>query len=422
MSQAREVVITGLGVVSPIGVGREAFWSSLVDGRSGVRPLVPFDAGDFAVRFGAQVTDFDGKKFVTQRKSLKVMSRDIQLGYAAAQMAYQDAGLTPELIDPDRMGVVFGADMIRIDPQEMTDAFRACTTDGKFNFEQWGERALGEMFPLWMLKYLPNMPACHIAIAHDARGPNNSITLTEVSSLLALAESMRVIESGKADVIIAGGTGSRIHPMSWLWLDKRQISHRSEDPAAASRPFELGRDGMVYGEGSAAYIVENRQHAEARGANILARVLGYSSTFEPGRNGKPPQGVATRTAIRNVLASARLTPADIGHVNAHGLSTVEQDRTEAQAIRDELGDVPVTAPKSFFGNLGAGTGAVEMAASLLSFSKGQVPFTLNYDRPDPQCPIEVIHGRPHSSNKQTALLLNQATMGQSVAVVLAGPN
>ena len=421
MTVAREVVISGVGVVSPIGIGRDAFWKSLREGRSGVRTLDFFNRDDFPVRFGAEVPHFDPKEYVTPRKSLKVMSRHIQLAYISAQLACQDAGMAAGAVDPDRFGVIFGSEMIQSEPADLAEAYQACMVDGRFEYSRWGAAAMSEMFPLWMLKYLPNMPACHIAIAQDARGPNNSILLSDVSSLLAVAEAMRTIERGRAEVMIAGGAGMRVYPMSWVFRDNGDLSRRYDSPATASRPFDRDRDGMVYGEGSAAFILESRQHAEARGAKVLARVLSYASTFEPPR-GEMGEGKAIAASIRQALRAARLEASELGHVNANGLSTIDQDRIEAQAIREVLSDVPVTAPKSFFGNLGAGTGRVEMAASVLGFASGEVPFTLNYEHADPRCPVQVIHSRPYRPQQQTALVLNQSTTGQSVAVVLAGPN
>ncbi len=165
-------------------------------------------------------------------------------------------------------------------------------------------------------------------------------------------------------------------------------------PRTAIRPFDAGRCGAVYGEGAAAIVLESRRHAEARGVPILGRVLGYASGFEPRMNGSPLVGTAIKGTIRNSLRSAQLEPCDIGHVNAHGLSTIDNDRAEAQAIRQILGDVPVTAPKSYFGNLGAGTGAVELAVSVLALQQDLIPTTLNYERPDPACPVNVVHGQP----------------------------
>jgi len=418
ISSLPEVVITGIGVVSPIGIGYEAVERSLASGTSGVRPLELFDSDEFAVRVGAEVIDFDPKLYVTPRKSLKVMSRQIQLAFAAAQMASQAAGVGPDAVQADRLGVVFGADMIPIEPNELADAFRSCIRDGKFAFDRWDERAMAEMFPLWLLKYLPNMPACHVAIAHDARGPNNTIVLAEASSLLAIAEGMHVIERGLADVMIVGGTGSRLHPLTWACRDNVLHSPRRDQPSQISRPFDADRDGMVYGEGSAAFILESRKFAEARGAKIFGRIMSCANYYEPCTPGRPFQGNAIRSAITQSLRNAQIEPRDLGHVNAHGLSTVEHDKAEARAIRETLGDVPVTALKSYFGNLGGGTGAVEMIGSLAAFQTGHIPYTLNYQHADPACPVNVVQGAPHATNRHTALVLNQTSMGQAVAMVL----
>ena len=420
---SRDIVITGIGVTSPIGIGYEAFRRALDAGQSGVHRLEPYaDDATIPVRIGAEVVDFDPKQFVTPRKSLKVMSRSIQLAFAAAQMAAQQAGLSTTLaeVSPDRVGVVFGADMIQIEPDELISAFRHCLAEEEFDYERWDERALSEMYPLWMLKYLPNMPACHVAIAQDARGPNNTIVLAEASSLLAIAEATRVIERGQADAMIVGGTGSRLHPLTWIFRDNVMLSPRHEQPAAVSRPFDAGRDGMVYGEGAAAFILESRGHAAARGAKPLARILSFGSAFEACTPGQPFHGTAIRASIKQALRGARFEPADIGHVNAHGLSTIEHDRAEALAIRDTMGDAPVTAPKSFFGNLGAGSGAVELVATLLAFETGRIPYTLNYEQADPSCPLNIVRDTAQPSNKPTALALNQTSMGQAVAMVLEG--
>jgi len=420
MSPEHEVVITGLGVVSPVGVGVDAFWSSMLEMRSGVRPLAQFDPVAVPLKIGAEVIDFDPKEFVKPRKSLKVMTRDIQFGVTAAGMACTSAGLGPGSVDPERMGVVFGADMMQCEPADVAAAFRGCLVDGKFDFNRWGTAAFEQIYPLWMLKYLPNMPACHIAIAHDARGPNNSITLGDVSSLLAVAEAVRVIRRGQADVMVTGGTCSRIHPTTWVRHCIGEFSRRTDDPAAASRPFDSDRDGAVHGEGAAAFLIERRSFAEARGAKILATIAGYASTFESRNNGKPYRGDSIRYSIREALRSAELSASDVGHVNAHGLSTRRDDAAEAQAIRDELGDTPVTAPKSAFGNLGAGSGAVEMLVSVLALTESAVPATLNYEREDETCPVHVVRGQALRGAKPSAMLLNQASTGQAAAVMLTG--
>jgi 3-oxoacyl-[acyl-carrier-protein] synthase II len=415
-----EVVITGLGVVSPIGIGRAPFWESLCAGTTGVAPIDHFDTKALPIHIGARVRDFDPAKYVKPRKSLKVMSREIQFAVTAADLAMTDAGFTPETLDPERLGVLLGCDWIQPEPELVIDASRAVIAQGPLDVPNWGRLALAEIYPLWLLKYLPNMPACHVAIAHDARGPCNSIVLQEVSSLLAIREAARIIERGAADAIIAGGTGHRLHPTTYFRSCVEEVSHRNDDPAGASRPFAKGRDGLVNGEGSAMFLLESRQHAQARGARILASVLGSSSGCEARVPGGPQTSTVLARVLSQALADAKLKPGDIGHVNAHGMSTVQSDRIEAQAIRAVLGDVPVTAPKSYFGHLGAGGGAVEMAVSVLALAEGLVPRTLNHEEPAEDCPIRVIDREPLTGAQPTALLTNQAVTGQSVALVLGG--
>lgn len=421
MSELEEVVVTGMGVVCPIGIGPAAYWASLVEGRSGIRrqPLyAPED--DLPVPFSGDVADFDPRQHVRPRKSLKVMNRDIQLAFAAADMACADAGFQRARPEPERLGVLFGADLPTCEIAEIEPAYRACMVDGRFDFARWGSAVARELYPLWMLKYLPNMPACQVAIAQEAHGPNNTITLAEASSLAALAEAVRVLQRGQADAMIVGGTGA-VHPAMWTRFGGFPFSRHWDDPAAACRPFDRRRDGLVWGEGAAAFILETRRSAEARHATLHGRILGFASRFESRGRGQPLKGRAIRQSIAAALAHSGLKPGEIGHVNAHGLSTRDDDRIEAQAIRVTLGDVPVTAPKSFFGNASAGAGAVEMVASLLALQQGQVPFTLNYECPDPECPIDVVCGSMRTSRAPTAMLLNHCQHGRAVALVLGGP-
>lgn len=418
----REVVITGVGVVSPIGIGCDAFWESLVGGRSGVRPITSFDTAGLPVAFGGEIRDFDPKLYVRPRKSLKVMSRDIQLGFTAADLAMVDAGLVGGSIAPDRFGVVFGGDMIYTDLVDLESTFRRCSQDGRFRFEAWADSFTTELSPLWLLKQLPNMVASHIAIAHDARGPNNTIVLGDVSSLLAIAEAASVIRRGWADVMIAGGAGSRLHPLAIVARGESIVSHRHDDCERACRPFDRDRDGMVNGEGAGAFVLESYEHAVARRATVRGRLAGDASRYErrPGRTA-PLMGDSLSAAIRATLSKSGLEPRDVAHVNAHGLSTVAEDRYEAAVIRRLLGDVPVTAPKSFFGHLGAGGGAVELAASVIGVGRGLVPPTLNYEAADPECPVNVVRDGPQPLRDGAILTLNVARPGQAAALAVLPP-
>lgn len=418
MSGVREIVITGVGVVSPIGIGGEAFWQSLVSGTSGIRPVDLFDASSLKVRFGGQIPDFDPKLFVRPRKSLKVMSREIQLGFAAADLAMQDAGIAAGNLDPERFGVAFGNDMIYADLEDLETTYRRSRRDGQFDFQAWSEAIHEEVHPLWLLKHLPNMTASHIAIAHEARGPNNSIVLGDVSGLLALAEAASVIARGWADVMLVGGTGCRLHPTALVARGDALLSHRDDDYTKASRPFDRDRDGLVNGEGAGTIVIESREHAERRGATIRGRLLAAAARCEAATR-RPFTGQALQLALAAVCDASGLQADGVGHVNAHGVSTIEMDRAEAQAIAAVLGDTPVTAPKSFFGHLGAGGGVVELIASILGLEQGLVPATLNYETPDPLCPVNVVHGEPLAGRPPTAISVNLCSTGQAVAVAIA---
>ena len=419
MNLASDILFTGLGVVSPIGIGCEAFWNAFAARESGIRLINSFDSSALSVRFGGQIPGFDPKLYVRPRKSLKVMSREIQYGFAAADLAMNDAGLSAGSIDPDRFGVVFGNDMIYADLEDLESTYRRSKCNGQFEFPLWAEAIHEELHPLWLLKHLPNMTASHIAIAHDARGPNNSIVLGDVSSLLAIAEAASVIQRGWADVMLAGGTGCRLHPTALVARGDALLSHRADDFRRACRPFDRDRDGLVNGEGAGVIVLESRAHAERRGARIRGRLLATASRCEPTARRDGFTGSSLRSVIRAVLDQARLTPSDIGHVNAHGVSTIDMDRIEASAIVAELGDVPVTAPKSFFGHIGAGGGVVELIASLLGLEAGLVVPTLNYELPDPLCPVQVVRDEPLAGRPPTAIAVNVCSTGQAVAVAVA---
>lgn len=414
-----EIVITGVGVVSPIGIGREAFWEGLRQGRSGVRPIVSFDASALPIRIAAEIRDFDPKAFVTARKSLKVMSRDAQLGVAATALAVRDAGLHPGSVDPDRFGIVLGAARICTEMCDSECSYRVSVVDHHFDFSRWGGAGMKATFPLSFLRVLPNMTASHISIIHDARGPNNTIHQSDVSGLLAVDEAAQVIRRGWADVMIAGAASSEVHPFDCVRRCRLGVlSPRQDDPAAVMRPFDARRDGQVWGEGAAVFVLERRERAEARGARVFARYLSSAATCETRPRGERITGSGLRAAIAAAMQRAGLAAKGVGHVNAHGLSAPWEDRLEAAAIRDTLPGVPVTAPKSYFGNLGAACGAVEMAASVLALAAGEVPPTLNYERPDPECPVPVVCGDFLRNALPTALLLNWTAAGQSAAVVL----
>jgi 3-oxoacyl-[acyl-carrier-protein] synthase II len=419
MAATSKVVITGIGVVSPIGIGKTSFWESMVGMKSGIRPLERLASANLAFPYGGEIQDFEGKNYITPRKSLKLMSREIQQGVAAAHLAVDDAGLDCASVDSTRIGVVYGAEMIYGELDEMAELYRNCIHEGNFEFKRWGERMGADLYPLWLLKYLPNMAACHIAIGVDALGPNNTIAVGDASALLAVIEATWLIQRGGADVVITGGTGTRLNITPMRYRSDLRVTQRLNDPLHASRPFEATRDGMVNGEGAAAFILEKEEFARARGATPLAQIAGSALTFGRREGGYFAEERAIRDSIHWALERSEMTSEDIGHVNANAMGTMEDDPYEARAIRDTMSDVLVTAPKSYFGNLGAGTSAVEMAASVLALRDGTIPPTLNYDQSAQDCPVNVICNAPAQSPTDNALILSQSGSGQVAALVLS---
>ena len=416
-----EVVLTGVGVLSPIGVDVDSFWAAVCEGRSGVA-FLNLDTDDSLKPMGSEVPDFRPKDFVKPRKNIKVMSRDIQLALVAAIHASTDAGLVTEgdarNVPAERMGVIFGTDLISTEVDLTLDAYRAGIEVGRFDFAKWGEAAMDNIFPLWMLKFLPNMPACHIAIAHDAHGPSNSLTLCRCSSLASIQEAARIIQRGDADVMIAGGCGNRVSQDFQTRVKSYYLAPRCDDPSSVPRPFDADRNGTVLGEGAGAFILERREFAESRGAKIYAAVRGFAAANEPTLHQSRPTGRAIRSAIRGALKNAELRPSDIGHVNADGIASDHDDRIEAEAIRAELGDVPVTTQKGNFGDLGSGTGAIESIAALLAVCNGLIPPVRNHRTTAADCPINVVHGKPLETASPFVLKLNQSRMGRSFAMII----
>ena len=417
-SPSRRAVITGVGVLSPIGLGAAAFWDSLREGRSGVRPITLFDVSGLPVRFAGEVPDFDAKNYVekNQRKGLRMMARTIQLGVAAAQLALNDAAVDKAKLVPERFGVAYGAGLIAAELPELADACRVSANcqPGRVDLEKWGSEGLPVIQPLWMLKYLPNMPACHVSILHDARGPNNSITEGDASSLLALGEAYHILRRDQADFFLVGGAESKINPLSLVRQCLYEpLSRRNDAPQKACRPFERGRDGIVVGEGAGVFVLEDLDHARKRGARIYAEMVGFGAAFSPELRG---DGLAR--AARAALADAGVGPEAVDHVNAHGLASRESDEWEARNLQAVFGSgTPVVAVKSYVGNLGAAGGATELAASVLGLHHGLVPATLNYDEPDPACPVNVA-SVPRPAERPYVVKVGFTQMGQCAAVVI----
>ena len=427
------VVITGVGLITPLGNSKDALWQNLAAGRSGVAGITSLPANALPVDFAAEARNFtghvddfgplEGEQKKQVRKGLKVMCRECQMGVAAAQLALADAGLGIGKCDPERTGVVYGSDYMITQPDEFTAGIIDCLDESRrFHFSRWATQGMSKMNPLWLLKYLPNMPASHIAIYNDLRGPNNSITQREASGNLALGEAYRVIARGHADVMVAGATGTRVHPMKAVHAALgEKLAESNGDPAAAARPFDLNRSGMVLGEGAAAVMLESLPSAEKRGATIYGEVIGTGSSAVSGRDLTAQLGQALANSMRAALREARVTPEQVGHIHAHGLATRKCDVEEASAVRAVFGEaadrVPVTAAKSFFGNLGAGSGIVELIASLLALGHRQLFPVLNYQTPDPECRLRIAAGSAADPG-DSCLNLSVTPQGQASCVLV----
>jgi 3-oxoacyl-[acyl-carrier-protein] synthase II len=433
-SRDRRVVITGLGLISPLGNTPDALWSALMAGKSGVVPLTLMPADRQPLKFAGEAREFTGeiddfgplekerKKAI--KKGLKVMCRETRMAVAAAQLAIADAGFAEQPMEPESSGVVLGSDYMLTMPADYSGGMKACAPEGEFQFTKWGKEGLGDMEPLWMLKYLPNMPASHIAIYNDLRGPNNSLTMREAAGNLAIGEAFRTIQRGHANIMVAGATGTRILPMQAIHaLQTEQMAAENGDPAKASRPFDRDRTGMVAGEGAGMVVLEEYRSAKDRGATIYAEVLGLGSANVSDEKLHGKCDVALERAMKAALRDAGKSPTDVDHINAHGLSTTDRDADEARAIRAVFGPsaetVPVTALKSYFGNLGAGSGMVELIASILSLREGRLPRVLNYKTPDPACALPVV-AEDGAPSGRSFLNLSVTPQGQAAVLYIRG--
>jgi 3-oxoacyl-[acyl-carrier-protein] synthase II len=331
-SSNRRVVITGLGLVSPVGSSKQALWNALTSGRSGVGALEAVPSKFLPTHVAAEARDFTGdienfgplekelKKAV--RKGLKVMCRECQMGVAAAQLALADAGLIAGegKYDPERTGCVFGTDYMLTMPEDFSAGINRCRdASGAFEYDRWATEGMPQLSPLWLLKYLPNMPASHVAIYNDLRGPNNSITHREAAANLAISEAYRTILRGSADVMVVGATGTRVHPMKTVHaVQTEELATNGVEPSRASRPFDKNRTGMVIGEGAGTIIIEELVTAKARGATIYAEIVGHGASHAADKNCVAKRDVALANVMRGSLRSADMSPEEVGHIHAHG--------------------------------------------------------------------------------------------------------
>jgi len=418
-TNSRRTVLTGFGVINPIGSGPDAFWQTLLAGTPGVHTITHIDPKHLPSRMAGEVRGFSGKSLIEKsyRRTLNAMARTVEFGVIGCQLAMQDAGLAKGGIPPERIGIEFASVMGATELDDLGPASKLAMRPGGTTPTMgiWGAEGLNQVPPLWMLKYLPNMPACHATIIYDIQGPSNTQIAGETAGAVALAEAVRILRRGAADVMVVGGSEAKIHPLS---LSRYNLfapySRRNDDPEGAIRPFDRDRDGTAPGEGTAAFTLETLESAQGRRAKVYAEVCSVASGVDRGLSGR---GLAR--VIRNALTSAGIQPADVDHVNAHGTGTTHGDAFEARGIAEVFGkSVPVFAPLSRFGNLGAASSLAELACSVLALKHGQLPGTLNHADPDPACPVAVHTGAPRPVVKPYAVKLSYTDLGQCSAVVV----
>ncbi len=423
----RRVVVTGLGVVAPNGVGKEAFWSACLNGRSGVGPIRSFDASAHPVKVAAEVHDFDVTPFIpsSQRKSLKIMSRAMRFAVGAAGLSLQDAGLQRDWPDPGRVGVVMGTGLVPVELPELTPALvESCDSEGNLQTRRLGQCGAGALFPLWILKYLPNMVAAHISLAFNAQGPNSTITTACSAGTQAVGEAFRLIARDDADIVLAGGADSRIDPLLILaYTALGALSQGDRPPAEVSRPFDGRRDGFVLGEGAGVLVLEELEHAKQRGATIYAEVLGLGSSFDAYAATKPdPEARGAARAITEALREAKLDRRDVDYINAHGTSTRLNDQMETIAVKRVFGDnakaLPLSSIKSMVGHHSGAAGAVEAVALALTLHAGALPPTINQTQPDPACDLDYVPNTAREMPVRVGVSTSFGFGGQNAALVM----
>ena len=410
MKGFEDIVVTGIGTLTPIGLNKDEFWKNLTAGVSGAAPIAAFDTSGFATTIACELKDFKASEFMDKRNARK-MSRFSQIAVCASLEAVKDSGIDMESVDPVRMGCVMGSAAGDYEILEKQFAILQDRGPGKGN-------------PLAVPRIIPNMAAGNVAIELGINGPNMAALSACATGLHSISTAMSMLQLNQADVMIAGGTESTITPLVVdAYSCMRVLSSRNDDPKRASRPFDRDRDGFVIGEGSGALVLERRSHAEARGARIYAVLGGVGMTADASSIAAPDEnGTWSGKAMEIAMAEAELNPEDIGYINAHGTSTPANDRTETKAIQRVFGEksavLPVSSCKSMIGHTLGAAGAIEAAATILAIYNGVLPPTINQDNPDPDCPLDTIPETARELQIKAALTNSFGFGGQNAVLAV----
>lgn len=371
---SRRVVITGIGPVAPCGEGRDAFWQSALDARPGLGPLEAPEFEPLPIASAGLLKDFKASKYVANRKSLKVMCRDIQIAVAASALAWQDAGFTPESVTPDRAGVSIGAGLFNNELEELAESFRLSASESGFDTRAFGQAGMAQLFPLWLLKYLPNMPACHITIAHGLRGPSNTLTADASSSAAAIEEAFHVIRRGSADVMMCGGAESKINAAGLLRYHKLNtlaVHSNGKYPV-----FSEDASGIIPGEGGVILVLEEYEHAKKRGARVYAEMLSAFSCVSLDGAGAGA-GRSRLHAMQSALEEGGAAAADVAAVHLSACGILADDRAEAESLRSLFASAAkkpaLVATKPLTGFLGYAAAAAETAFAALGAHSRKLP-------------------------------------------------
>ncbi len=391
----RRVVVTGLGLVTPVGIGVEESWSSITAGRSGIGPVTKFPVEGYACRIAAEIKGFDPEAFMP-KKLVRRLDPFVQYALAASRMAWEDAGLEDGKIDPERIGVITG-----------------CGLGGLGSIEYFRDvlvnRGPRRVSPFFIPMAIPNMASGQISILFNARGPNTVVCTACAAGTHAIGQAFKEIQRGAADAMFCGGSEAVITELALAGFSSlKALSLRNDEPERASRPFDRDRDGFIIGEGSGMMILETLEHAEKRGANILAEICGFGATGDAYHMTAPPaDGEGGARCMKEALKDARMKPEDVDYINAHGTSTPLNDSCETNAIKQVFGDyaykVPVSSTKSMTGHLLGGAGGIEAVFSVKALTDGVIPPTINYENPDPECDLDYVPNEARSVDIRTVM-------------------
>lgn len=412
-ARRRRALVTGIGLLSPLGVDRESTWRGLIEGRSGIDAVTRFDASAFPSRIAGEVRGFDPKDVVT-RRDLPTMDLFEIYAIAAALEAVSDADIDVKS-SAERTAVVFGVGLGGISSMER-------------NYSTLLEHGPRRVSPYLVPMMIPNMAASHVSIRLGARGPCEVVTTACASGAHALALARRLISDGVADVVIAGGAEAAITPLAFAgFCSMRALSRRNDDPSRSCRPFDRSRDGFVMAEGAAAMVLEASDHAELRDARVYAELVGASSTADAHHITQPdPDGAGQARCMESAIADAALDASDVDYINAHGTGTLQNDEAESRAVIAALGEqagktVPVSSTKSMTGHLLGAAGALEGAICALTISRGVIPPTINLENPDPRCSLHHV-SQPIERSIDVALSNSFGFGGTNATLIFRRPN